>query len=77
MTIADILKNTSDEELKDMFMEVVEYNRVATLPDNAKVRLMRNKVAEFYNDKHFDMGCMVTCSEVAYEIALRHYGIVR
>jgi len=77
MNIADILKNTSDDELKEMFFEVVEYNRVATLPEDAKVRQLRNKVAESYNDNHFDIGCMLTCSEVTYEVALRHYRLIR
>jgi hypothetical protein len=76
MTYSEILNRTSDDELKEMFLELIKYNSKGILPENSKIRLVRNRIAKSYGDEYFDVGCMLACSEITYEIALRHYNMI-
>lgn len=72
MEYKEILSEMAEEELHELFLEVVEYNKKGVLPENAKVRQLREKVL---GNTHMDLACFFTCMEINYEIALRHYNI--
>lgn len=72
MEYNEILSEMTEEELHELFLEVVEYNKKGVLSENAKVRQLREKVL---GNTHMDLACFFTCMEINYEIALRHYNI--
>jgi hypothetical protein len=69
------INGLTEEEIRQAFDEIIDYNKKGILPIEALVRKIRNEYAEEINDKLWDMGCILTSNEILYEIAKRHYSI--
>jgi len=75
-SLAQRINNLTEEEIKQAFDEIMEYNRKGTLPLDALVRNIRDEYAKELNNQHWDMPCLFTVNEITFEIAKRHYGVV-
>jgi len=75
-SIAQRISNLTEEEIKQAFDEIMEYNRKCTLPLDALVRNIRDEYAKEINNQYWDMPCLFTANEITFEIAKRHYGVV-
>ena len=59
-SIAQRIKNLTEEEIKRAFDEIMEYNRKGTLPLDALVRNIRDEYAKELNNQYWDMPCLFT-----------------
>ena len=74
--IAQRIRNLTEEEIKQAFDEIMEYNRKGILSLDALVRNIRDEFAKEINNQYWDMPCLFTVNEITFEIAKRHYGLV-
>jgi len=74
-SLAKRIQNLTEEEIKKVFDEIMDYNRKGTLPLDALVRNIRDEYAKELNNQYWDMPCLFTANEITFEIAKRHYGI--
>ena len=75
-SIAQRISNLTEEEIKQAFDEIMEYNRKGILSLDALVRNIRDEFAKEINNQYWDMPCLFTANEITFEIAKRHYGVV-
>lgn len=69
------IKNLTEEEIKQAFEEIIEYNKKGYLSEEALVRKIRDEYAKEIHQDSWDMPCLFTCNEITFEIAKRHYGV--
>jgi len=69
------IQNLTEEEIKQTFDEIMDYNRKGTLPMDSLVRNIRDEYAKEINSITWDMNCAFTVNEITFEIAKRHYRI--
>ena len=74
--IAQRIRNLTEEEIKQAFDEIMEYNRKGILSLDALIRNIRDEFAKEINNQYWDMPCLFTVNEITFEIAKRHYGVV-
>lgn len=71
--IEEKIENLTDDELKQCFKNIQEYNTKGVM-GNTLVRRIRNEFAKEINDNSWDRGCtIVVIPNILYEIAKRHY----
>jgi len=73
MNLAQSVQSLSEEEIRQVFNEIMEYNKHGQLDSNALLRQIRNEYAKELGSESWDMGCTITCNEILLEIAKRHY----
>lgn len=67
------LKNLSDKDLHQCYLEIKEYNQKGIM-GNTLVRQIRNELATEARDENFDTNCMsYVIPSILIEIADRHY----
>jgi uncharacterized protein YcbK (DUF882 family) len=69
------ISNLTEEEIKQAFNEIIDYNKKGVLSLEAFVRKIRNEYAKEIDTESWDRGCLFTSNEIIFEIAKRHYGV--
>lgn len=71
------ISSLMEDEIRKCYIEITEYKRVGTLPNEALVRQIRNEYAKELDSDSWDSMCYFTATDIMFEIAKRHYDAVQ